>query len=113
MMRTIDLDDHDEAEDTNSALIGALEIAWANGQSAKVCVAGADLALIVGLSRRKTYLRASGDCLRSFGVLNSLLVDGDVIVVSNKKPLAVIIPVEEYERMTGRTIPGSFDDECE
>lgn len=103
MDRVIRFIDGDQAK---RQAIEAIELSFRNGWSWSVRCGGAEAARIIGPSDRQLFRRVSADVIRSMGTLRQLLDKGDVVVTSHKQPYAVIVPLDEYERLTGRRPEG-------
>ncbi len=93
----------DRVEDAPPS-VDAVELAYNVGWTTGIRVVSEIVAYVVGPSRRGMLRRASADVIRSMGTLRRLLKDGDIVVTSHRKPYAVIVPIDEYERLTGRNL---------
>ena len=83
-------------------LFRAVERAYRLGESSDLRIHEVDLARIVAPPSRGNLFVVSRDSLRSPGVLKRLMRDDDLVVTSHGKPFAVLMSLEEYERLTGR-----------
>ena len=88
---------------THEELFRAVERAYRCQESTDLRAGQVDLARIVAPSSRGNYFVVSRDFIRAARRFERLLRDRDIVVTSHGAPRFVVVTLEEYERLTGRS----------